>query len=274
MSEVRLQVGGKSYTIACEAGEEDRVAQLGAMIDGKLRDMGRLAPQEAKNLLFASLLLADELQDTAGKLAALGTQDAEVAQQVEVLRTDLASKSDALTTAQRERDEALHQNETLQTTLQKLKSDRDNPQTLHTKLQEQVESLEADVEAAQQSLAAATQRQAPAAAELAQLREEVAALRSARTESAEALRKLEAERDAAQDEASSAGEVKQQSDGELAQTRKANAALKEELEATRSSASVSPISLLADPDVLPALERFAGLLEECATKLETSATAH
>ncbi|MEP2235382.1 MAG: cell division protein ZapA [Alteripontixanthobacter sp.] len=63
-TEVSFAVGGRKYTVACAPGEEAKVASLGALIDGKLDQLGgNLAPQEAQNLLFAALLLADELQE-------------------------------------------------------------------------------------------------------------------------------------------------------------------------------------------------------------------
>lgn len=65
MSQVTLTVGSRKYTVACAPGEEDRVASLGAEVDSKLAQLeGKLAPQEAQNLLFAALLLADELRET------------------------------------------------------------------------------------------------------------------------------------------------------------------------------------------------------------------
>lgn len=64
MSNVTLSIGGRSYTVACAEGEERHVLGLGAMIDGKLASMGEVVGQaETRTLLFASLLLADELHD-------------------------------------------------------------------------------------------------------------------------------------------------------------------------------------------------------------------
>lgn len=64
MSDVALSVGGRSYTVACADGQEDHVRQLAGVIDAKLGDLGaNRSSQEAKNLLFAALLLADELHD-------------------------------------------------------------------------------------------------------------------------------------------------------------------------------------------------------------------
>lgn len=64
MSNVKLSVGGRNYTVACADGQEDHVQRLAGVIDGKLADMGAsLSGPEAKNLLFAALLIADELDE-------------------------------------------------------------------------------------------------------------------------------------------------------------------------------------------------------------------
>jgi cell division protein ZapA len=63
MSNVALLVGGRSYTVNCAAGEEDHIAELGAMIDAKLTTMGATGQNETRNLLFAALLLADEVYE-------------------------------------------------------------------------------------------------------------------------------------------------------------------------------------------------------------------
>ncbi len=64
MSEVTLRVGGRSYTVSCADGEEAHVRHLAAIVDGKLTALGgNLAPGDAKNLLFAALILADEVDE-------------------------------------------------------------------------------------------------------------------------------------------------------------------------------------------------------------------
>lgn len=64
MSEVTLQVGGRPYTVSCADGEEAHVQHLAAIVDGKLAALGgNRAPGDAKNLLFAALILADEAED-------------------------------------------------------------------------------------------------------------------------------------------------------------------------------------------------------------------
>ncbi len=64
MSNVTLTISGRDYTVACAEGEEAHVSGLGRMIDTKLSAMGNMAGQgETRQLLFAALLLADELHE-------------------------------------------------------------------------------------------------------------------------------------------------------------------------------------------------------------------
>ena len=66
MSNVTLSIGGRSFTVACAQGEEAHVLGLGNSIDGKLAAMDGMSGQtESRMLLFAALLLADELHDAA-----------------------------------------------------------------------------------------------------------------------------------------------------------------------------------------------------------------
>ena len=69
MSNVNLPIGGRTFTVACAAGEEAHITALGQMIDAKLTAMGGAAAQsETRILLFAALLLADEVHDLKGRL--------------------------------------------------------------------------------------------------------------------------------------------------------------------------------------------------------------
>ena len=69
MSEVTLQVGGRGYTIACADGEEDHVRRLAEIVDGKLSALGTLSSNDSKNLLFAALILADEVSEKSASSA-------------------------------------------------------------------------------------------------------------------------------------------------------------------------------------------------------------
>ncbi len=65
MAKVDLTIGGNSYTLACRDGEEGRLTALAMMVDAKASDARRTVGgvSEARQLLFAALLLADELDE-------------------------------------------------------------------------------------------------------------------------------------------------------------------------------------------------------------------
>jgi cell division protein ZapA len=64
MSNVTLTIGGRQFVVACADGEEDHVGTLGRRIDAKLAGMDGLSGQsESRMLLFAALLLADEVHE-------------------------------------------------------------------------------------------------------------------------------------------------------------------------------------------------------------------
>jgi len=62
---VDLSIAGRTYQVACREGEEDNLRAAARLVDGKSREalagLGTLS--EARQFLFASLLLADQLVD-------------------------------------------------------------------------------------------------------------------------------------------------------------------------------------------------------------------
>lgn len=66
MSNVTLSIGGRSFTVACADGEETHVGHLGTLIDAKVTAAGAAGQTEARMLLYAALLLADEVHDLKG----------------------------------------------------------------------------------------------------------------------------------------------------------------------------------------------------------------
>ena len=68
MSNVHLQIGGRNFSVASADGEEPHIEMLGRMIDERLQRMGAASGQsETRMLLFAALVLADELHDAHNK---------------------------------------------------------------------------------------------------------------------------------------------------------------------------------------------------------------
>lgn len=91
MSNVTLEIAGRKLAVACAPGEEQHIAMLGRMIDGKLAGMPNVTSQsEARVLLFAALLLADENHELKqGRPAAQSTPD--IAEPLEALAERLES---------------------------------------------------------------------------------------------------------------------------------------------------------------------------------------
>ena len=66
MAQVTLDIGGNSYTVACRDGEEGHLLSIAAIVDTKAIEAKAAvgSVSEVRQLLLASLLLADELEDT------------------------------------------------------------------------------------------------------------------------------------------------------------------------------------------------------------------
>jgi cell division protein ZapA len=62
---IDLNIAGRTYQVACREGEEENLRAAARLVDGKSREaLGGLGTlSEARQFLFASLLLADQLID-------------------------------------------------------------------------------------------------------------------------------------------------------------------------------------------------------------------
>src|SRR5688572_32366315 len=96
MAEVDLTIAGRPYRVACRAGEEDSLLAAAALVDAKSREAlaGLGTMSEARQLLFASLLLADQLVDPHGP--EIAGPDPKLAQTAEAPASRLAALADAL----------------------------------------------------------------------------------------------------------------------------------------------------------------------------------
>ncbi len=72
MAMVDLMIAGRSYQVACKDGEEETLRAAGRLVDAKCRQavsgLGTLS--EARQFLFAALMLADTLVDNRPEAAA------------------------------------------------------------------------------------------------------------------------------------------------------------------------------------------------------------
>ncbi len=76
MPQVNVEINGRAYRLSCGPGEEEHVISLSRRIDSHAVTVGKASTPaaEAKMLVMASLLLADELQEAEAKIEALGAQ--------------------------------------------------------------------------------------------------------------------------------------------------------------------------------------------------------
>jgi cell division protein ZapA len=74
MAQVDVTINDRSYRIACDDGQDVHVAQLADYIDRRVQELVSSVGQvgDARLLVMASLLIADELSET---LSALNNKD-------------------------------------------------------------------------------------------------------------------------------------------------------------------------------------------------------
>ena len=91
MPQVSINIANRIYELACGEGEEPRVQELAAYVDGKVSELRKQLPPgtaEVKLLVFAALMLADESREARG-----------LAKQAETARASAADSADSLATA-------------------------------------------------------------------------------------------------------------------------------------------------------------------------------
>jgi cell division protein ZapA len=88
MADVNLTIAGRSYQVGCRPGEEANLVAAARLVDAKSREalagLGTLS--ESRQLLFASLLLADQLLEKPGsQQAASDATDPDLAARIDAL---------------------------------------------------------------------------------------------------------------------------------------------------------------------------------------------
>jgi len=81
MPQVTLRINGYSYTIGCKEGEESHLEAMGAEVTRRIEGV-RLAAGpsgEARMLVMAALLMADDIFDLRAKLEAFRARQTEIA---------------------------------------------------------------------------------------------------------------------------------------------------------------------------------------------------
>ncbi len=65
MAKIEVEIAARRYTLSCRDGEEAHLRAAAALVDGKAREAAQSlgSMTEARQLLYASLLLADSILD-------------------------------------------------------------------------------------------------------------------------------------------------------------------------------------------------------------------
>lgn len=74
MAEVNLQIDGRVYPVECDDGQENRVIELGAYVDRRMKEVAPAANgNKAQAMVLTSLLLADEVYDLYDRVNSVET---------------------------------------------------------------------------------------------------------------------------------------------------------------------------------------------------------
>lgn len=70
MPQVMVSINGRSFPVQCDEGEEERLTDLARYVDQHVSDLSQKIGQvgDARLLLMASLVIADELADAVTRL--------------------------------------------------------------------------------------------------------------------------------------------------------------------------------------------------------------
>ena len=73
MSHITVKINGYSYTLGCEDGQEQHLISMAEQVEGRIASIKALGGNtgEARLLVLATLLMADELHDTRIELETL-----------------------------------------------------------------------------------------------------------------------------------------------------------------------------------------------------------
>jgi cell division protein ZapA len=70
VAQIEVSINGRTYQVACDDGEEEHLLNLADYVDRKVTELTKSIGQvgEARLMLMAGLVIADELAETVDKL--------------------------------------------------------------------------------------------------------------------------------------------------------------------------------------------------------------
>ena len=94
--QVTVAVNNRLYQVGCEAGQEQHITRLASYIDTKVKELAGQAGQvgDARLLLMASLLVADELADAYDDLENLRKTNSQLSRELDHFKGGAAKEAE------------------------------------------------------------------------------------------------------------------------------------------------------------------------------------
>lgn len=94
MAQVTVKINGYTYTVGCEDGQEDHLNAMSAQVESRVESIKALGSQsgEARLLVLASLLMADEIHDLRVEIDNMRAASARVGKKAEKADPELGRK--------------------------------------------------------------------------------------------------------------------------------------------------------------------------------------
>ncbi len=94
MGQVAVTINNRLFTVVCDDGQEEHVTELAQYIDDRVGELSASVGQvgDARLLLMAGLLVADELSETVGRVEALEAKIGDIKKS----RTDASRTADGI----------------------------------------------------------------------------------------------------------------------------------------------------------------------------------
>lgn len=101
MGDITLQIDGRSYPVACDDGQEERVYHLGGYVDQRIKEVSDAAAgSKSQAMMLTSLLLADEVFDLKEQMNAYGQSNAQLQTQIQQMAAELSAQGQAAPAAE------------------------------------------------------------------------------------------------------------------------------------------------------------------------------
>jgi cell division protein ZapA len=98
MAQVSIRINGRSYDIACDDGQEDRIHALAGYVNDRVKEIADAVGQigEQRLLVMTGLLIADELGSAQEKLAKSASQQAQATRMSDAESNALAENVESM----------------------------------------------------------------------------------------------------------------------------------------------------------------------------------